>query len=398
MATINGTSRLTRRGSGTVAGGRAALRIAPDLLTHLTAGRMVALVSGTNGKTTTTALLSAALKCGGYFVATNDTGANMPPGQVAAVARGERFGPVVLETDEAYLAQVITETSPLVVVLLNLSRDQLDRSSEVRLLAERWRDAVEDFAGTVVANADDPLVVFAAESAANIIWVAAGSAWTQDAVGCPRCDGQLRHEPRNWQCSVCDFCRPEVTVSLTSTIDAYAVDLNGTVISGVLRLPGEFNRANAAMALTAAQVLGCDLERAMEGMAAVSSVAGRYGNSTIAHRSVQLLLAKNPAGWSALLDLVSHESSHLIVALNARVADGFDPSWIWDVPFEQLHGRHVGITGDRRFDLAVRLHYAGIEVTVFETITNAVSSVPTGPVTFIGNYTAFRDASEQVAS
>ena len=397
MAAINGASRLTRRGSGTVAGGRGALRIAPDLLKHLTDGRNVALVSGTNGKTTTTALLVAALKRSGFFVATNDTGANMPPGHVAAVSRGERFGPIVLETDEAYLPMVLVETSPKVVALLNLSRDQLDRNSEVRMLAERWREALATFPGTVVANADDPLVAFAAEPALNTIWVGAGSTWTLDAVGCPRCDGQLEHGQGDWHCSACSFRRPLVAVALVGEGNEFSVDLNGRTYSGGLALPGAFNRANAAMALTAAEVLGCDPKVAIEGLGAISSVAGRYGDSTLFGRQVQLLLAKNPAGWSALLDLVKAEPCSLTLALNARVADGFDPSWIWDVDFEQLSGRPVVVTGDRRFDLAVRLHYAGLKVSVVESLEAAVASQPEGVSTFIGNYTAFREANEQVS-
>jgi UDP-N-acetylmuramyl tripeptide synthase len=368
------------------------------LLAHLTAGRNVALVSGTNGKTTTTALLVAALKHSGYFVATNDTGANMPPGHVAAVSRGERFGPVVLETDEAYIPKVLGETSPKVVVLLNLSRDQLDRTSEVRMLAERWREALSSFQGAVVANADDPLVVFATEQAPNVIWVGAGSAWTLDAVGCPLCDGQLHHDEGDWRCSTCMFRRPSVAVALVGEGNEFSVDLKGTVHSGVLALPGAFNRANAAMALTAAEVLGCDPKMAMEGLGTVSSVAGRYGTSTLFGRKVQLLLAKNPAGWSALLDLVKAESCSLTLALNARVADGFDPSWIWDVDFEQLSGRKVVVTGDRRFDLAVRLHYAGLKVFVVDSLEAAIAAPPEGPMTFIGNYTAFREANDQVLS
>jgi len=357
---------------------------------------MVTLVSGTNGKTTTTALLAAALKRGGFFVATNDTGANMPPGHVAAVAQGERFGPVVLETDEAYLPQVLIETQPSVIVLLNLSRDQLDRSSEVRMLAERWRDALSGFTGTVVANADDPLVVFSAKAAPRVIWVGAGSPWTLDAVGCPTCDGQLTRDEDSWSCADCAFCRPPITVTISRDEPSFAVDLEGSIVRGSLAIPGEFNRANAAMALVAAQLLGCDLMKAMEGMASVTSVAGRYGTSTIAGREVRLFLAKNPAGWSALLDLVGGDASSLIVALNARVADGFDPSWIWDVNFERLSGRSVFVTGDRRFDLAVRLHYAGVVVTVVETVETAVTATAHGPVSFIGNYTAFRDVIEQV--
>ncbi len=167
----NWLSRALGRGSGTVAGGRVGLALDPGLLATLAEGRRVALVTGTNGKTTTTRMLVAALTDReGPPVVSNHTGANMPAGHVAAMAGSPREAPAVLEVDEGYLGRVMADTRPQVVVLLNLSRDQLDRISEVRMLVERWREALGapprsggDGAPTaVVANADDPMVVWAA--------------------------------------------------------------------------------------------------------------------------------------------------------------------------------------------------------------------------------------------
>ena len=150
-------------------------------------------------------------------VATNDTGANMPAGHVSALAGTPPGADAVLEVDEGYLGRLIDETRPRVVVLLNLSRDQLDRISEVRMLVDRWRTAMEgrgpvraDGPGTVVvANADDPMVVWAASPAPDVRWVGAGQVWRNDAVGCPACGGGIDFGDEGaWACDRCDFARP----------------------------------------------------------------------------------------------------------------------------------------------------------------------------------------------
>ncbi|HEX3981150.1 MAG TPA: Mur ligase family protein, partial [Acidimicrobiales bacterium] len=139
----NWLSRTLGRGSGTVAGGRVGLALDPSLLTALAHDRRIALVTGTNGKTTTTRLLAAALSVtDGPVVASNETGANMPAGHVAALVGSSPSAPAVLEVDEGYLGRLVEETTPRVVVLLNLSRDQLDRISEVRMMVDRWRTAL----------------------------------------------------------------------------------------------------------------------------------------------------------------------------------------------------------------------------------------------------------------
>ncbi len=215
----NWMSRALGRGSGTVAGGRVGLALDPALLATLAAGRRVALVSGTNGKTTTTRMLVAALSDhDGSAIASNSTGANMPAGHVAAMVGSLRAPTAVLEVDEGYLGRVIEATHPRVVVLLNLSRDQLDRISEVRMLVDRWRTAMQRLPppssqggqGTVVvANADDPMVVWSASTAPEVRWVGAGQVWHNDAVGCPACGGRIVFaDDGAWACDRCDFARP----------------------------------------------------------------------------------------------------------------------------------------------------------------------------------------------
>jgi UDP-N-acetylmuramyl tripeptide synthase len=394
---VAAASRLTHLGSGSVIGGRVSLAIDRHLLRRLTIGREVALVSATNGKTTTTRLLSAALAADRPVVS-NTLGANMPPGHVAALGRADRRATAVLEVDERWLGKVMAESSPSTVVLLNLSRDQLDRSHEVRDLAARWRAAlVATPPARVVANADDPLVAWAAMGAPRAVWVAAGASWRADAVGCPACGGRLTfgddHEVP-WRCLDCSLTRPPVDVELDGQhvrwTDGRAVELH-------LGLPGRVNRMNASMALAAAATMGADPARAAEALADVTDVAGRYRTARVGSTELRLLLAKNPAGWVEALDMLAPPPQPVIVSINARIADGHDPSWLWDVPFERLAGRFVVATGQRRLDLAVRLRYAGVEHVVAHTIDEAVRACDAPHVDVAANYTAFQEYLEELS-
>jgi CobQ-like glutamine amidotransferase family enzyme/UDP-N-acetylmuramyl tripeptide synthase len=390
MRATSWLSRALRLGNGSTIGGRVGLAIDPDLLDSLGRARRVALVSGTNGKTTTTRLLVEALG-GPSAVASSGYGANMPAGLVSALANSPPGAAAVLEVDERYLEIVAHVLDPAVVVLTNLSRDQLDRMSEVRMVAARWRDALDGLAATVVANADDPLVVYAAGRARRVVWVAAGTLWHEDAYHCPMCDARITFEAAEpnasaaWHCT-CGFARPEPDASivgedLVTATGSYRIEL---------ALPGRFNRANAALAALAAAALGLTVPAALRAASRVTEVAGRF--AVVAHRgrSVRLLLAKNPAGWTELLGLVKSDHVPLVIGINARSADGHDPSWLWDVPFEQVSNRLVVATGDRRLDLAVRLRHAGARHLVEADPLRALELAGDGRVDYIGNYTAFQ--------
>ncbi len=409
----NRLSRALGRGSGTVAGGRVGLAVAPELLATLARGRRVALVTGTNGKTTTTRMLVAALSgLPGPDPVSNATGANMPAGHVAALAGAPPDAPAVLEVDEGYLGRLIEETDPRVVVLLNLSRDQLDRISEVRMLVDRWRSAFGRLrpgsepgsATVVVANADDPMVAWAAMAAPEVRWVGAGQVWHLDAVGCPACGGRIVFDRSGgWACDRCDFTRPERQAWLDG---AALVLADGTRLPVDLGLPGQFNRANAAMVVVAAPAMAEDADPAavLTRVAGLVEVAGRFSSTVRRGHPVRLLLAKNPAGWTAIFDLLEEDrtaAGPVVLSVNARTADGFDTSWLWDVPFERLGHRPVVATGDRCLDLAVRLHYAGVAATVvadpLAAVDRAVGEAgrdatgAPGPLDVVGNYTAFAD-------
>jgi UDP-N-acetylmuramyl tripeptide synthase len=365
-----GASRAVGRGEGMVVGGKVTLAVSPHALHDLAGSRVAALVSATNGKTSTTRLLATAMSQAGA-VATQTTGANMTEGILWALTHGPASAPAVLEVDEAYLPRVVAATSPRVVLLGNLSRDQLDRMSEVAMLARKWRTMIAENPDVlIVANADDPMVVFAAEDAPRVVWVAAGQSWTADSSVCPACGSLLNRTQARWACTGCDRARPEPTwachwVAASGQSWAEGPDGQRYDLSG-LHLPGRFNAANATLALAVCAELGLDLQRAVELMSSVHEVSGRFAVMQAGALRIRLLLAKNPAGWSELLDIMPPAPAPVIVIINANDADGRDPSWLWDVPFEHLRGRTVLASGNRRRDLAVRLLHAGVDAVVLE--------------------------------
>jgi lipid II isoglutaminyl synthase (glutamine-hydrolysing) len=392
---VAGLSRRVGTGEGSVIGGRVLLAVDRGALERLAAGRTIALVSGTNGKTTTTRMLAAALETRGAVV-TNSTGANLMSGLVTTLAKGDAAAPAVLEVDEGLVPKAVAVLHPSVVLLLNLSRDQLDRIGEVRIHAQRWRAALEAAPSTtVVANADDPLVVWAAGLARRVTWVGTGQRWRLDAYSCPNCGERIEWaDDGSWACSNCTLARP--TPHLLLDGDEVVVT-DGRRLRLSLQLPGWPNRANAVMAAAGAEALGVDVAGALSGLGTVSHVAGRYQVVSVGGVRVRFLLAKNPAGWAEALDLIRPAPMPVVVGINARIPDGRDPSWLWDVPFERLRGRLVIATGDRGRDLAVRLRYADVEHRFVESYVDAVRAAGVADLDLAANYTSFQDARRELA-
>ncbi|MEO3875623.1 MurT ligase domain-containing protein [Nonomuraea sp. B12E4] len=378
-------SRMTGRGDGSVIGGRVGLLLEPDLLRQLARDRKLALVSATNGKTTTTRLITSALLDLGE-VATNAFGANMPAGHVSALSqhKGAPYG--VLEVDEKYLPEVLNTTGASVVCLMNLSRDQMDRAAEIWLLAQKWRRALSGKPTHVIANCDDPLVTWGASTAAKVTWVAGGQRWKEDSWCCPECGGPLDRKDADWACRECTFHRPEPQWALDGDS---AIDPRGQRWPLDIQLPGQANRSNAVMALAVAEAFGLPVERALPRLREVTSVAGRYTTVERDGRHARLLLAKNPAGWLEAFD-VADPQLPIILSVNAQGPDGRDTSWLWDVDYRILRGRPVFVTGERRLDLALRLEVAEVPFTLCRTFREALATQPPGRVDVIANYTAFQ--------
>ncbi len=383
-AAVARVSRLAGAGRGSVIGGRVLLASHPDAIGHLAVGHAVSLVSGTNGKTTTTRLL-AILLAGVEPTVCSEVGANLPSGIATTLARAAPGARAALEVDERHLPAVLAATRARTVTLLNLSRDQLDRMNEVRMTAERWRAALEGADAQVVANADDPLVAWSAASA-RVTWVAAGSAWREDAVSCPACGDRLVFDGPVWACSGCGLARPAPTYTLDGD---RLLGPGGLELALAVDLPGRHTRANAAMALATVAALGLDATALAPRLGLVSDVDGRYRRLWGPGTEGRLYLAKNPAGWAELLGVTAGVARPLVFALNANGPDGRDPSWIWDVPFERLVGRRVIATGERSADLAVRLRYAGVEHRREPSLAAALAEARSTDADVVGTYTAF---------
>lgn len=384
---------LSRRGGfgdGTAIGGRLGLRIAPDLMTTLSADTRVALVSATNGKSTVSTMLAAALRTRGE-VAFNDGGSNMSTGIVMALAAAPSAGTAVLEVDEIVLGDIASRTSPAVVVLMNLSREYT-RGVSLQRVVQHWRRTLADPAHhfTLVANADDPLIVHVAEPLADepVVWVAGGSTWRRDSPVCPRCGSDVsRAEPPGtaWACTGCALRRPEPDWS----IEDGAVRGPGGSAPLAVSMPGRWLLSNAAFAMAAADVLGVPADASARAIGGLDDVGGRYRPVDVQGRQVRLYLVKNPASWAEAVTLADLGEPVVLAMESFSIKDLVPP---WDVDIAGLGSApQLVATGQRRHDVAVLLETAGLACTLVADPVDAVLSLPPGPVHIIVNYTAFQD-------
>lgn len=388
-------SRVLGRGSGGMIGGTVALAAHPQILGELAQGRLSALVTGTNGKSTTTRMLRAALATKGP-VASNIRGDNMPPGIVTALMNDPLSDFAALEVDEMHLPMVAAQVKPQVMLLLNLSRDQLDRVGEIGAVEHRLRQAVnENPQARIIANCDDPLVVSAAWDAPLVTWVAAGSGWGADSASFPRGGGRVLRDGDDWWVQGGqEIRRPSPDWWVEGRETPELVNRDGLRLPLSLSIPGRVNLANAAQAVAGAVALGIPAQAAVDALASVSEVAGRYQSYDVNGRIAHLLLAKNPAGWQEALSMLNPEADQVVIAVNGQIPDGEDLSWLWDVDFESLRALAPGrlyAAGERGADLAVRLEYAGLSPVLVKNPLSAIVDCAAGPVEVLANYTSFRD-------
>lgn len=367
-------------------GGLVAMSLDKSILRQLGTGRRTVVVTGTNGKSTTTRMIAAALNTIGP-VATNAEGANMDAGLVAALAGSRDAVLAALEVDEMHVPHVSDAVSPAAIVLLNLSRDQLDRVGEINHIERTLRSGLARHPdAVVVANCDDVLMTSAAYDCPNVVWVAAGGGWANDSVSCPRSGEIIVRDSAGWYSTGTDFKRP--------TPQWWYDDSNihgpeGFSIPMRLSLPGMVNRGNATQAVAAAVTLGASPAAAVAAVSDVDEVAGRYRTVQMGGHTARILLAKNPAGWQEALSMVDTSAQGVVISVNGQVPDGEDLSWLWDVNFEHFAHTPVVAAGERGTDLAVRLGYADVPHTLVHNTIDAITSCPTGHVEVVANYTAF---------
>ena len=396
-ATARWASRVTGRGAGAMIGGLVAMTLDRSILRQLGRDRRTVVVTGTNGKSTTTRMTAAALATLGP-VASNSEGANMDAGLVAALAGARDAELAALEVDEMHVPHVSDAVDPSVIVLLNLSRDQLDRVGEINHIERTLRAGLARHPDAViVANCDDVLMTSAAYDSPNVVWVAAGGGWANDSVSCPR-SGEIivrdGGESRDWYSTGSDFKRPSPHWWFD---DTHIHGPDGLVLPMTLALPGTVNRGNATQAVAAAVALGADPAKAVAAVSRVDEVAGRYRTVRIGSHTARILLAKNPAGWQEALSMVDKHGAGVVISVNGQVPDGEDLSWLWDVRFEHFEDTQVVAAGERGTDLAVRLGYAGVEHSLVHDTVAAIDSCPPGHVEVIANYTAFLQLNRRIS-
>lgn len=366
--TAGSLSRYLNRGRGETLSGRVILAIHPNAIKELTKNRDVVLISGTNGKTTSTSNLAGILsKFAGEGVSTSRSGANMPAGIVAALAQKPRHRLAAIECDEMYLPSMYRAISPSVVVLLNLSRDQLHRTGEVRKIAQLWQETFTKDDVTLVIDRDDPFVEYAASRAGHVIRVSFGGRRHSDGATCPQCSKILDWSTGNYACSC----------GLGSKLADVRSDKN---LSGPER--------NTVLITEAARLMGAEVS-AVDAQELLDNSPDRVSQFDVDGRMISTHLAKNPESWREALAAVS--AQQVILSINARGIDGRDTSWLWDIDFAPLKGKKVVCTGERRLDIAYRTKVQGCDVVVAADIAQALTYFPTGVVQAIASYTAFQD-------
>ncbi len=400
-----GLSRLAGAGGGTTMPGKLLWKLDPGAVDRLAARLPLgaALVSATNGKTTTSAM-AARILAPVARLAHNRSGANLVSGVASALlaARGAELG--LFEVDEGALPEVARRLRPRAVCLGNLFRDQLDRYGELELVAARWRAAVDALPGetAVIVNGDDPQVgdlarghahatVFGLDDprhASPTLQHAADSKW------CVRCGTPYVYDAAyighlgDYRCPSCGHARPHLDVV------ARAVELDGlervsfelVVPEGSSRVelsvPGLYNVYNALAAAALARSLGVGLEEIVAGLQGFSAAFGRFERISLGDRSLLVLLIKNPAGANEVVrTLVAAGSPRvLLIGLNDEIADGRDVSWIWDVDFEPLLGglERLVATGERAAELALRFKYAGLPEPAIEVVPDLGAALDRG--------------------
>ena len=434
---VGALSRAARRGGGTSLPGKVLTRVEPEAIALL-ARRLEhgsALISATNGKTTTAAMVASVLERRGARLVHNRAGANMAGGVASALADAARGGgrrvdgdTGLFEVDEFWVGQLLGELRPRAVLLANLFRDQLDRYGELETIGDRWKVAVDGLpaATALVLNADDPLVADLGRERGAVYFGVDDDALAMgamqhaaDSKHCRRCGHPYAYEAiylghlGRYHCPNCGQRRPEPDVRASAVelrgirSAAFSLDTPEGSARVELPLPGLYNVYNALAAAALCRALGASPAEIVAGLEAVAPAFGRAETLELRGRPASLLLIKNPAGANEVLRTLALEDGELDVlgVLNDNIADGRDVSWVWDADWELLAPRlrRMVCAGTRAAELAVRLKYAGVDPERLEVVEDLGTALDralaggSGPLYVLPTYTALIGLRELLA-
>jgi UDP-N-acetylmuramyl tripeptide synthase len=431
-------ARRARRGGGTSLPGKVLMRLEPHAIAELAARleRGSTLISATNGKTTTAAMIASILERTGIKLVHNRAGANMAGGIASTLLTAARPGGKIdgelglFEVDEFWLDRVTPELRPRAILLSNLFRDQLDRYGELETIADRWAGVVASLpdAARLILNADDPLIADLGRGHAGVSYFGVEDdsvalpqmQHASDSKHCRRCGAAYVYETiylghlGRYRCPSCGQRRPEPVVA------ARRIEFQGTRGASFelhtprgsaaveLPLPGLYNVYNALGAAALCLALGVSLGDVAGGLKAVTAAFGRAETVAVDGVELSILLVKNPAGANEILRTLTLEPGELdvLAILNDRTADGRDVSWVWDADFEILTPRVRRITcaGTRAAELALRFKYAGVEASRLhvlrslpQALDDAVAAAPGGRLFALPTYTALLELRDELS-
>lgn len=376
---ISKISNMLNLGSGSTWPGHIALTLNKSFIREILKNSKikVIVIAGTNGKTTTGKMIQTILEKNGERVFQNQSGANLLNGIASSIIFNSGFSGkinydyAIFEVDENTLPSAITELNPDYIILLNLFRDQLDRYGEVNSIAKKWKKSLSAISSktTLVLNADDPLIVFlgkdikaktkyfgiepAGKSSlqtgfgiepTNQVW----KSETADSIYCPRCNSKLTYKTvyfshlGDWTCLNCQFTRPK--------LDFSAAD--------IYPLVGTYNKYNTNAAVLFAKSINIDNKVINSALRNFAPAFGRQEIIEIDGKKVGIFLSKNPTSFNeSLRTVIELGGKNLLLVLNDRIPDGRDVSWIWDTELNLERFENIYVSGDRAFDMGLRLKY-----------------------------------------
>ena len=419
---------------GTSFPGKLAISIYPNILSSLSRNLdSIILITGTNGKTTTARIISSILNEAGMTYVHNRAGANLPRGIATSLIKESTISGRlerdvgVFEIDEAHIRSLVEDIKPQIIIVTNLFRDQLDRYGEVDKLVKNFRDiAISDKEVCFILNADDPLVssiTYQLENKTLYFGIDAPDEYSHSGIAdiksCPFCDTTLVYEKHYtahqgiFKCPSCGFKRPKpdiVATDIESGLDgsSFNVSLEGHKVPIKTQLPGIYNVYNILAGIICGFILDIPIEHILNGVSNIRAVFGRGERIVFNEKRVYILLAKNPAGFNEVLKMfIGIKAPTIVIAINDKIQDGRDISWLWDVNFEILKDNsHLIIASGRRaYDMALRLKYGGfdpkkfyIEEDPLKALYKALDSSQDKSVYIIPTYTAMLELRRKLES